>query len=286
MSFRTTLRRIASIAVLGLAVMASVAMPSSGDLSSRYSEGQQRAGQLQGAIQADTHLIQGYEGTISSLQARLDVIQRIVTVQERLLDSVRAQLAEARVRLAQLEREYAHGRRVLAAELLAEYESPPPTIVGVVVNAHGFEDLLNRVGELRAIERANARVVGLVRSQRLEVGVQARHFAVVQERRQRATAAVVVERDQIAQLRLSIVSRELTVARGRAQKTDQLTALQGTLAREAAALDQQAAAAQSVSSGGAGIAPAGCLSTPYVPHGGSYGFFPRRAPTTPWARSR
>ncbi len=262
------------IAVLGMAMMASAAVPSSGDLSSRYSEGQQRAGQLQGGIQADTAQIQGYEGTISSLQARLDVIQRIVTVQERLLSIVRSHLGQARVRLAQLERDYAHGRRVLAAELLAEYESPPPTIVGVIVNAHGFEDLLNGVGELRTIERANTRVIRLVRAQRVEVGVEARRLAAVQERRQRATAAVVVERDQIAQLRLSIVGRELTAARARAQKTTQLTALRGTLAREAAALDQQAAAAQSVSSGGAGIAPAGCVSTPYVPHGGSYGFFP------------
>ncbi len=45
--------------------------------------------------------------------------------------------------------------------------------------------------------------------------------------------------------------------------------------REAAILDQRAAAAQALSSGGAAVAPpGGCVSTPFVPHGGGYGFFP------------
>ena len=54
---------------------------------------------------------------------------------------------------------------MLAAELLAEYESPPPTlVVGVIVNAHGFDDLLNRVNNLRAIERQNAQMIRVVRA--------------------------------------------------------------------------------------------------------------------------
>ncbi len=267
-------RRIVAICALVTLAAWLGAQPSRGDLASRYAAGQQRAGQLSAGIQTYTHKLQGYQGTIDALQARLAVIQSSVSRQERLLSGVRVQLRGARLRLQDLERQYGHGRALLAAELRSEYETPPPTVVGVIVNAHGFEDLLSGLSNLKALERENARVIRLVATQRLAVAAQTRRLTAVQVRRQRATAAVLVERDQVAQLRLSIVNRKLSVAGLRAHKLNQLNALRRTLSREAALLDQRAAAAQVASSGGAGVAPAGCVSTPFVSHGGTYGFFP------------
>ncbi len=66
---------------------------------------------------------------------------------------------------------------MLAAELRAEYESPPPTLVGVVVNSNGFDNLLNRLHDLRAIERQNARLTQLVAHQRAAVAAQAKRLA-------------------------------------------------------------------------------------------------------------
>ena len=84
---------------------------------------------------------------------------------------------------------------------------------------------------------------------------------------------MLVERDQIAQLRLSIVQRELAATHARDAAQGRLRNLEGTLSRQAAKLDAVAAAAQSVSTGGAGFAPAGCVNTPYAAHGGGSGFF-------------
>jgi septal ring factor EnvC (AmiA/AmiB activator) len=244
--------RIASIGALALLTAVIAAGPSRGDLASRYAAGQERAGRLRSAIQADTSRIQGYQGTVASLERRLGVIQRSVVVQERLLADARSELFGARARLQRLESQYAHDRQVLAAELLAEYESPPPTVVGVIVDSHGFDDLLNGLSYLRSIERQNAQATSLVKGQRLAVKAQAHRLAAVQARRQRATAAVLVERDQVVQLRLSIVNRELVTAHVRARSTSQLDSLRRTLAHETVLLDQRAAAAQAASSGGAG----------------------------------
>jgi peptidoglycan hydrolase CwlO-like protein len=272
---RRRLRRAVLTGALAVVAAAAVPGPSKGDLASRYSAGQQRANQLQSTIRAQNSRIDAYQGTITSLQARLREIQRSVAIQERLLAEVRSELIAARARLQNLETQYAHDRQVLAAEMLAEYESPPPTIVGVLVDAHGFDDLLNRLNDLRAIERRNTQIMQLVRGHRHVVALEARRLASIQARRQRATTAVLVERDQVAQLRLSIVGRELALARQRAQATGQLRSLRATLAHEAAALSRQAAAAAALSTGGAATAPSGgCASGPYVPHGGSFGFFP------------
>ncbi len=243
------------------------------DLAGRYATHQQQAGQLQSAIQSDTTRIQGFEGTIASLEGRLALVEGSLVVQERLLGRVRSELGQARRELASLRARYATARRVLAAQLVADYESPPPTVVDVVVDSHGFQDLLNRVHDLRAIVDANGVLMYRVNRARIAVAAQTRHLAAVERRRSRSTAAVLIERDEIVQLRLSIVDRELAVSRDRASKQGRLAKLQRSLSAEAAALDQQAAAA----AGGAltgGVAPSGCVNTPFVPHGGEYGFFP------------
>jgi peptidoglycan hydrolase CwlO-like protein len=275
---RQSLCRAAPVGAAPVLVAALIAgllaEPSLGDLASRYSAGQQRANRLQSTIQSETNRIRGYEGTLANLQERLRTIQRSVLIQQQLLRTVRSQVVARRMRLHELERQYVRDRRVLAAELLAEYESPPPTIVGVIVNSQGFDDLLNRVRNLHAIERHNAAVANEVNTQHREVVAQAQRLAVVQARRQRATAAVLVERDQVAQLRLAVAGRRLAAASARAENTGQLTSLRNSLAREAAALDRQAASAQLASSGGAAVAPGACVSGGFEVHAGPFGFFP------------
>ncbi len=84
--------------------------------------------------------------------------------------------------------------------------------------ARAFDALLNGLTQIRSIARANADTIHLINTTRLAVAAQTRRLVGIQARRKRATAAVLVERDEIAQLRLTIVGRELAVAHDQAQK--------------------------------------------------------------------
>ncbi|HTX08845.1 MAG TPA: hypothetical protein VME22_09550 [Solirubrobacteraceae bacterium] len=223
-----------------MAVVAVGASASRGDLAGRYAQHQQQASQLRSAIRADTTAIQSYEGSISTLQARLAIVQRRLDVQEALLAQVRLELTRARERAAQLQVQYARDRRLLARQLVANYETPPPSLVDVVLTSSGFQDLLNNVTELRAIGRANAHVTLLVGETRIAIAAEARRLAAIEVRQARSAAAVLAERNQIVQLRLSIVDRELASAQDRASKERQLSALQKTLAHEESVLQRQA----------------------------------------------
>jgi peptidoglycan hydrolase CwlO-like protein len=259
------------VAALSLAL---AAVPTHADLASRYQQHQQRANQLRSTIQSESSRIDTYDGTLSQLQARLSTIQRSVDVQASLLAQTRTQAEAARHRLHLLEADFARDQQLLAQQLVDQYESPAPTIVGVIINAHGFDDLINGVKNLQAIEHQNARATTAVNAARHEVGIQTKQLAKLQARRQRATTAVLIERDQVAQLRLSIADKRLKVARRKAQNTSQLQSLRTTLSKEAAKLDAQAAAAAAVSSGGAPVSVGSCPSGGFVPHGGAFGFFP------------
>jgi septal ring factor EnvC (AmiA/AmiB activator) len=118
-------------ALLLLAPMLLGAQASFGDLSSR-----ERA--LQQSINSDNGQIGTYQGRLHDLQARLASIESSLEVQRALLARVQSELAAARTRLGQLRDRLAQGRRVLAAQLVSQYESPSPDLVDVVLESRGF----------------------------------------------------------------------------------------------------------------------------------------------------
>ncbi|MGI8712915.1 MAG: hypothetical protein ACR2NR_06995 [Solirubrobacteraceae bacterium] len=266
-------RRIVCLCLLCVAAVALMSGSSSADLVGRYQSGQQKASALRARVQAEEQRIQGFAGSIASLQARLTAVQRSVAIQEQLLGLTTEQLTAARTRLVTLRADYARDRQTLAAALRERYEAPPPTLINVVVDSGGFNELINGVRDLTAVERANVDTTRAVAGARTAVQAQTLRLAKVLVRRRRATAAVLVERDDIAQLKASIVSRELTAERAKNQDTASLTTLHRTLIHEAAVIDAQAARAQTLSSAGGVAPPGGCVNTSFVAHGGEYGFF-------------
>jgi hypothetical protein len=98
-----------------------------------------------------------------------------------------------------------------------------------------------------------------------EVASQARQLAVAQARQKRVTAAVLVERDQVAGLQLAVLERLHVASRDRARKQAQLHAVEHQLA----ILQARAAAAQTASFN-TGTITGGGTSGP----SGEWGFFP------------
>ncbi len=273
-------RRFAYPFLLAVVLLGLIAVPGWADLSSKYQAGQSRAKQLRSQISAQSQRIDGYQGTIDNLQARLNAIENALGVQERLLSNVTIELTAARKRLTGLRATEARDQQALAAQLRADYESPLPNVVSVVVDAQGFDQLVNGVRNLTAIRRSNVATVQRVVSDRKAVEAQTAELTTVQARRRREAAAILVERDNVTQLRLSIVDKQLQAEHIRGAAAAKLTTLKKTLQHEAAVLDAQAAREQALNgSGGSGVAPpGGCVNTPFAAHGGEWGFF--QAPGT------
>ena len=87
-----TVRRFAYPFLLAVVVLGLVAVPGWADLSSKYQAGQDRAKQLRSQISAQSQKIDGYQGTIDNLEARLSAIENALGVQERLLSNVTLEL--------------------------------------------------------------------------------------------------------------------------------------------------------------------------------------------------
>jgi peptidoglycan hydrolase CwlO-like protein len=259
------------IASTGAAAAGSVADGSnSGSLESKISASQSKEGEVRSGIGADSHQIAGFQGNIDDLQTRLDALESSLDTERSLLADLRSQLRGARAHLVSLQVQLGRDRQVLVAQLIASYESPPPDIATVVLEAHGFADLIERIDDLRAISRENAGATLHVAEEQKAVTVQAAQLATLEASHARETSAVLVQRDEVAQLHLALVNRQLEFISARDRKSAELGALQShkrSLEHELVHVQAQELEASGVTFSG----PIGAFNgTPE----GAYGFFP------------
>jgi hypothetical protein len=169
--------------------------------------------------------VRGLASRIDDLQVRLDALQTSFAIERRLLDGLQDRLRTSRAHLALLNARLARGRVALRVQLVADYESPPPDLVTVVLNSHGFSDLLERVDVLSRIEHANVRTVVNVKSAQTAVRRQAVVLADLETRQERITNAVLAQRQEVARLRYALAARRSEIAVRRAGKNSRLDAL-------------------------------------------------------------
>ena len=137
----------------------SGADPSLGDLSSQLNEQQAHEHSLSTSIA-------GLSRTIASLDRQIALVRGREA-------EVRAELAHDRIELARtrkllarerrlvkvLRARLARARMVLARQLVSNYENDKPDLVGVVLDANGFNDLLERIDFLRRAEGAQQTII-------------------------------------------------------------------------------------------------------------------------------
>lgn len=269
------LLRTAALATV-VAACALPAAPSAGDLGVQLQSVQGKANALNGSIAKDNQVIGRFQAKISDLQQRLSGLETSLSIQQSILAADNRRLRASRAHLLRLKVALATDQRVLANQLVADYEQGKPDMMSVVLNAQGFADLLERVDRLKAISKQNAKVVAAVRNARVAVRSQTRHLAVMSQRQRRVTASVLIERNQVDQVRLSLVNQQAVYVRSKAQKSGKLAALQ----RQAAALNRRIQASQTAAAAavGSGFGYSGAVPPISVNPQGSFGFF--QAPGT------
>jgi peptidoglycan hydrolase CwlO-like protein len=269
-ALKTLAGSLAIAAVAGVVIGSVASGATSGALEGKISAAQAREGEVNSGIHADSHQIAGFEGRIEDLQTRLSALESSLTIERNLLAGIRSELSAARTRLAALKVQLAHDRKVLVAQVVAAYEAPPPDIATVILEAHGFADLIERVDDLRAVSRENASATTQVAEAQKAVTAQAKHLAELEVTHSSETHAVLVQRDEVAQIRLTLVKRQLAFVSARSQKSAELEELQShkhSLEHELSHVQARELAASGISFSG----PVGEFNA--TPEG-AYGFFP------------
>ena len=163
-------------------------------------------GVLTSTISNFNNRIRGLQGEIRSLQARQANLQSDLDAKRAELAEVQNKLQIARDRLERLRARLNLAMNQLAARLVDEYESDQPDMVTVILEAHGFDDLLTKADFMQRISKQDQQVVGTVKVLKAEAAKQAKELAVLEQREQDAANAILAQRNAIAASKGRLVS--------------------------------------------------------------------------------
>ncbi len=176
---------------------------------------------------------------ITTLQTQVaDLRNREATLQAE-LEQKQAELLEAQTRLEELRDRLSRAIDLLEARLVAIYKSGEPDLLSVVLEADGFDDLLERTEYLQRLEDQDSSIVGRVRELRDEMRVTVTTVKAARD-------AIAERKQELERIRADLEQRtaELAAARERQQAAlsdvrAQQEKLEGDLSDISAEIEEQ-----------------------------------------------
>jgi peptidoglycan hydrolase CwlO-like protein len=267
LSARARLRTAATACVLVCALLlgSGLTATGAGDLQSQISAGKSAAASLKSQIATESTRIARTTHGLADANRRLAVLQRKLSAREAELGRTQRDLIQARDHLVDLENRLQSATRALAANLVTSYEQGRPDLMSVILEAHGFADLLERVSFLRRIGQQDAHIVGVTRAARAAVAHQAALLAALERRDRTLAAQVMARRNGVAALQAALLHQQISELHARSNDAAKLHALNSRLGRleaKAAAEAARAAATGNANVGGIAIDTGGMVQAP------------------------
>jgi peptidoglycan DL-endopeptidase CwlO len=231
------IRLLIAGAALPLALWAALPLQSDGaspqsrlnDVNKKIQSTQGRIGRRKGTERVLTSQISAYNARIGTLQARIGRLERRqAQVQSDLdrkqaeLTTLQSELRDERRRLVRLRKRLAEARAALAQRLVELYQADVPDIVNVILDAHGFADLLERGEFMQRVSEQDQRIIGIVRAARADATATETRLQVVTRRQKRVTAIVLSNRNQIAGFKQGLIDTRVGLAGTRSDKQNAL----------------------------------------------------------------
>ena len=188
---------------------------------------QRKEGVLTSDITALSNRVDSLDGDINVLQARQNRIQGDLDVKRKELERLQLKLREERARLAKLRARLARSRGILSQRLVELYKAGRPDIVTVILESDGFVDLLERQEFIRRINDQDERIIRAVRTARNESKVTSDALATLEARQQKITAEILSRRNEVASVKLRLVSKQNAFAGARAERASTLRSVRG-----------------------------------------------------------
>jgi septal ring factor EnvC (AmiA/AmiB activator) len=263
------------VLVSGLTPASEAASPSLGQLNSELGQQQARQRSLSASVGSLTQVITTLDGQIALIQGREAAVRDELASDRAALARVQLALARERKQLAVLRARLALSRTILSRQLVASYENDKPDLVSVVLEARGFNDLLEQLNFLGRAEQQQQSIITITRQEKASADAAARRLATLQAGDRRITAQTYLHVQALAGMNELLQGRESALNRARAA---QQAALRASVVRGSQLKSQigrieaeQAAAARAAAAAAAAAQQAATASPTPVAVGPSLG---------------
>jgi murein DD-endopeptidase MepM/ murein hydrolase activator NlpD len=222
--------------------------------------------------------ISSLQGEINGLQQRQDTVQVDLDAKQAELTAIADRLQRTRDRLAELQARLQEAKDTLAARLVALYKDDEPDMVTVVLEADGFNDLLDRAEFIDRISDQDNEIITRVRDLTAQVGKQAKELAVLEQQARDAANAIQTKRDEIVSAKQSVVARQSDLEGVRSARAGALSRIRASRHEDEGELDTlEAKQSKIVAAQLQASAPSG-VSTQPIKRGSGNFIFPVNGP--------
>jgi murein DD-endopeptidase MepM/ murein hydrolase activator NlpD len=221
-----------------------------------------KEGVLTSDISNYNNKIRGLQGDIRSLQDRQNRLQGQLNQKRGELQRVQNELQIARDRLVRLKTRLNFAEGVLSKRLVEIYKSDDPDLVTVVLESHGFADLLERSSYMKRISDQDHQIITRVRDLKKQAVVQTKRLGQLEQQAQAAADAIAARRNDIAESKNRLVTSRVSLQHARDGRKTILTRVRSSRHRieeDLSSMQAQQARIQSQlrGGGGGGSTPAG-----------------------------
>jgi peptidoglycan hydrolase CwlO-like protein len=234
------------LAILGALLGSQLTARSTADLHGQITAKRSAADALKAQIAADSRQIDATTNGLQAAQNRLASVQSTLNHRVDELRGVQTGLLKSRDHLVDLENQLQAATTALSANLVASYEGGKPDLVSVILNSHGFGQLLEQVGFMQRVANQNGRIVSSTRTARAEVSREATRLQSLEGRDRTLANQVLDQRNQVAALQAALSRRQIAQMAQRSRTNGHYQAVSaqlGTLERQEQAQEKKAAEA-------------------------------------------
>jgi peptidoglycan hydrolase CwlO-like protein len=209
------------------------------------------------SLQADVarlgRLVSRLQNDIAVVERRRTEVRAELAQDQARLEQLRGALREQRARVLRLRARLAESRQVLSTRLAELYKAPDPDLLGVVLNAKDFSDLVDQAAFLQRIAAQDRRIIRTVQRARTDANAAVDRLRTAETRQQEATEAVAARSKSLAGISAALTQRRADLAaaqRARAAALSSTRADRTSLEKRIARLEARRANYTGASSGG------------------------------------
>ena len=239
----SSLRALAGATAVAAALAVGAGVPTQGHAD--VAADRAAAASLRERIAAESARIEATGAGLAAAERRLAGLQARADARQAQLKQTQDRLVRARAHLARLEKKAAKATRMLSANLVAAYQAGKPELVTVVLDSHGFADLLERVDFYKKVSKRNSTVLDITRRTKAAVAADTVKLGVMRRRFTTLAAAAVADRNKAAVVHAAILSRQQAQLAARSHTSSKLADVRARIRKVER---QQAAAARATAS--------------------------------------
>ncbi len=225
----------------------SGASQSLGQLHNELGAQQARQNGLAASISRLDASIGSLESQISLVQNREAAVRQSLAADRARLAALQGQITRERDHLAQLRRTLAKAKGILRAQLVSQYESSPPDVVSVILNANGFNDLLEQLNFLGRAKHQQQSIISITEAAKAAADAAVKRLTGLQRQVRQVTAETALRAQALAGMNELLSSRESALSNARSAQRAALGASQArshALRRQISRIEAQQAAAE------------------------------------------